>query len=195
MVLELMEWGRESGGGFKSGQYRREDDLLLQSSTALKKPQDLTKQITDMIDTMYAAHGIGLAGVQVGFLKRLFVLDIPDYSNGPQVFINPEIIEFSRDLTEHEEGCLSIPEIRVRIKRPRTVRVRYLDRNLKVQEEVFSELYAVCIQHEIDHLDGILFLQRISKRSVKKVVKNLVEEGYSEAVYGDYPFGEKSYRA
>jgi peptide deformylase len=127
---------------------------------------------------MYAAPGIGLAAIQVGVRKRVIVMDLArgeDASPAPRYFVNPEILWASEDTAPYEEGCLSVPEIYDEIERPARVRVRYLDYNGARIEEEAEGLYAVCIQHEIDHLNGVLFIDHLSRlkraRAVSKVRK------------------------
>lgn len=119
----------------------------------------------DMLETMYDAPGIGLAGPQVGVMKRIFVIDCADKDAAPDpmVLINPEITWESEELNTYEEGCLSIPEIYEEVTRPELVRMSYLDADGKLHEEEFGELYAIAVQHELDHLNGILFIDYISK--------------------------------
>ena len=131
----------------------------------------------DMLETMYAAPGIGLAAVQVGVLRRIVVMDLAREGEPPAPlhFINPEIVWRSEEIAPYEEGCLSIPEVYDEVVRPARVRVRYLDREGRSVEEEAEGLYAVCIQHEVDHLNGVLFIDYLSKlkrsRAVSKVKK------------------------
>jgi peptide deformylase len=130
--------------------------------------------LDDMLETMYAAPGIGLAAVQIGIPQRLVVVDIvrdEDKPRNPMAFINPEIVWASEELREHEEGCLSIPEVFDVVKRPAEVKVRYLDREGCVQEMHCEGLLATCIQHEIDHLNGVLFIDRLSRLKRERVVR------------------------
>jgi peptide deformylase len=126
---------------------------------------DVRRLIDDMFETMYDAPGIGLAAIQVGVPKRIVTADLAkkDEPPAPQVFINPEILEKSEDLSVYEEGCLSIPEVHEDVERPARIRVRYLDRDGKPQEIEAEGLLATCLQHEIDHLNGVLFIDHISK--------------------------------
>jgi len=119
----------------------------------------------DMLETMYEAPGIGLAAVQVGVPERLLVLDVTskDEPDNPQIFINPQILWTSEEQSVYEEGCLSIPGAYAEVERPARVRVSYLDRLGKTQEIVAEGLLATCLQHEIDHLDGILFIDHLSR--------------------------------
>jgi peptide deformylase len=133
--------------------------------------------VEDMIATMYAAPGIGLAAIQIGVPKRVIVMDLakPDETPAPRYFVNPEILWASEETAPYEEGCLSVPEIYDEVERPARVKLRY--RNYQGQEVVEDAegLYAVCIQHEMDHLDGVLFIDHLSRlkreQAVKKVKK------------------------
>jgi peptide deformylase len=132
----------------------------------------------DMLETMYAAPGIGLAAIQIGVPKRVVVMDLvkdEDKPRDPQFFVNPEIISASEETAEYEEGCLSIPEVFENVTRPKTVRIRYLDRNGLIQERDCGGLMATCIQHEIDHLNGILFIDHISRLKRERVVKKFAK--------------------
>lgn len=122
----------------------------------------------DLLETMYAAPGIGLAAPQVGVLIRLLVMDCEKGDNEPEpkILINPEIFWASKEKIPYEEGCLSIPETNALIERPTEVKVRYKDLKGKDREEKFSSLWATCVQHEIDHLDGKLFIDYLG--SVKR---------------------------
>jgi peptide deformylase len=138
---------------------------------------DLRALMDDMLETMYAAPGIGLAAIQVGVPKRVIVMDLArkDEPPAPRYFVNPEILWASEEIKPWEEGCLSVPEIYDEVERPAKVRVRYLDYHGKLVEEDADELYAVCIQHELDHLNGVLFIDHLSRlkrqRAVSKVKK------------------------
>jgi peptide deformylase len=131
----------------------------------------------DMLETMYAAPGIGLAAVQVGVPKRVIVMDLSRDENAkePRFFVNPEIVWSSEETAPYEEGCLSVPEIYDQVERPARVRLRYLDYKGQPVEEEADGLYAVCIQHEMDHLEGVLFIDHLSRlkreRAVAKVKK------------------------
>jgi peptide deformylase len=126
---------------------------------------------------MYAAPGIGLAAVQIGVPKRVIVMDLSGQSDEkqPRYFVNPEILWSSDETAPYEEGCLSIPEYYDEVQRPSKVRIRYLDYNGEQIEEEADGLYAVCIQHEMDHLQGVLFIDHLSRlkreQAVKKVKK------------------------
>ena len=135
----------------------------------------------DMLETMYAAPGLGLAAPQVGISRRVVVIDVSekDDEKHPFVMINPEIVRRSETLNVHEEGCLSIPDVRVEIERPAEVVVKFLDRDGKVQEVQADDLFATCIQHEIDHLDGkmlIDYMSRLKRDMVVRRFKKLARE-------------------
>jgi peptide deformylase len=154
------------------------DPLLKQRSEPVATlDAGLKTLITDMFDTMYDAPGIGLAAVQVGVAKRIITMDLagPDEEKTPMVLINPEIIWASEETKPWNEGCLSIPEYYEDVERPDSVRVQYtgIDGNSHVMEA--EGLLAVCVQHEVDHLNGVLFIDYLSKlkrdRCVKKFSK------------------------
>jgi peptide deformylase len=136
----------------------------------------------DMLETMYDAPGIGLAAIQVGVPKRVIVMDLSrgEDAKEPRYFINPEILWASEETQGYEEGCLSVPEIYDEVERPAKVRIRYLGYDGKQVEEDAEGLYAVCIQHEMDHLEGVLFLDHLSRlkrdRAVAKVRKAARDE-------------------
>jgi peptide deformylase len=131
--------------------------------------------IDDMLETMYAANGIGLAATQVNVHKRVLVTDVSEGRDQPRAFINPEIL--SRDGTEvSQEGCLSVPGYFDEVERAERIRVRALDRDGKVVEEDLDGLLAVCLQHEIDHLDGKLFVDYLSDMKRQRVRKKLEKE-------------------
>lgn len=147
----------------------------------------IRKLAADMFETMYHEKGIGLAAVQVGVLKRLLVADVTwrdDGGPGKQyVIINPEIVQGDEKLHTYKEGCLSFPDQFADVVRPETVRVRFLDLNGNQQEETFTGLLATCVQHEIDHLNGVVFVDHISslKRDmIMRKLKKLKKAGYFE---------------
>jgi peptide deformylase len=125
-------------------------------------------QVKNMFETMYDAPGIGLAATQVDFHQRVIVIDISDEQNQPLCLINPEILEKSGEI-ESEEGCLSVPHYFENVKRANDIKVRALNQNAEEFEMEASEILAVCIQHEIDHLNGILFVDYISKLKRKRL--------------------------
>ena len=138
---------------------------------------EVRQLMDDMLETMYAAPGIGLAAPQVGALKRVIVLDIDreETKSGPLFMANPEIVEASDEDVIYEEGCLSVPDHYSDVARPEKVRVRYLDRDGKQQELACEGLLATCVQHEIDHLDGILFIDHISSLKRNMILRKLLK--------------------
>lgn len=136
--------------------------------------------IDDMFETMYDAPGIGLAAIQVGVPKRLLVMDLQEKNEEtgatirePRVFINPEILQTSEEMSVYNEGCLSVPDQYADVERPKTVRARWLDREGKRHEQDLGEMLATCLQHEMDHLEGILFIDHLSKLKRDMVLKKL----------------------
>jgi peptide deformylase len=127
----------------------------------------------DMFDTMYDAPGIGLAAPQIGVMKRIVVMDLakPEDTPEPIVMINPEILEMSEDIVSTEEGCLSIPELYYEVERPAEVTVRYTDLDGKTVERHATDKLAICMQHEIDHLDGVLYIDYLSRLKRDRVIK------------------------
>ena len=155
------------------------DPILKKISQPVERVDDELRGLADdMIATMYDAPGIGLAAVQIGVLRRLLVVDIAkeDEPRSPQVFINPEIIWNSEELSEYEEGCLSIPEVFDNIQRPAEVRVSYLDRDGKPHETRYDGLMATVLQHEIDHLNGILFIDYLSRLKRGTIVRKFTKQ-------------------
>ncbi len=136
---------------------------------------ELRALIDDMFETMYAAPGIGLAATQVDVHRRLLVADVSADKEDPHVFINPEILE-KDGVTVTEEGCLSVPGYFEEVKRAEHIRVRYLDRDGRECEDEFEGLLAVCVQHEIDHLDGKLFVDYLSEAKRSRIRKKLEKE-------------------
>lgn len=154
---------------------------------------NLHELINNMFETMYNADGVGLAGPQVGLEDRIFVVDLapladdehPEFKDFKKVFINAHITERSGDMEQVEEGCLSIPGIHEKVSREGTIRIKYLDENLQPHDEEYSGYMARVIQHEYDHLDGIMFVDRISplrKRMVKSKLTNM-EKGKVSCEY------------
>jgi peptide deformylase len=157
-------------------------DILIHPDPRLKKLCEPIAQITpdiaqlaqDMLETMYAAPGVGLAAPQVGVCKRLFVMDcIKDGPPEPMVLINPEILWQSDSLNEYEEGCLSIPDHYYPISRPESVRVTWIDLDNNRQEQEFSGLWATCAQHEIDHLNGRLFIDNLGPLKRQMITRKM----------------------
>ncbi len=167
--------------------------LLKKISAPVEKIDESLRQLMkDMVQTMYSESGVGLAAVQVGVLKRILVIDV-DYkiedhdhhhhhgecggvhvtNTNPRFFVNPEIIEFSKENNSYNEGCLSFPGARSEVVRPQKVKVKYLDFHGKEQIEEMSGLLAICIQHEIDHLNGITFVDHISKLKREMILNKM----------------------
>jgi peptide deformylase len=159
------------------------DPVLRQISRPVEQvDDDLRKLIDDMFDTMYAAPGIGLAAVQVGVPKRLLVIDLhePEEEGGepvrdPRVFINPEILETSATTKPYQEGCLSVPDQYAEVLRPERIRARWLDRDGNAHDEWLEGLLAICLQHEIDHLNGILFIDHLSRLKREMILTKLLK--------------------
>jgi peptide deformylase len=132
--------------------------------------------IDDMFETMYAAPGIGLAATQVNVHQRVLVIDLSEDQSEPRIFINPEITVLDPDLNEYDEGCLSVPGYYETVNRPRKIEVRALDRQGEVFTEVLDGLLATCLQHEIDHLNGKLFVDYLSPLKRQRIRKKLEKE-------------------
>ena len=152
--------------------------LKQKSRPVAKVDDDLRALMDDMLETMYAAPGIGLAAIQIGEPKRVIVMDLGQREGGerePRYFVNPQIVWASEEMAPYEEGCLSVPDIYDEIERPAQVKLKYLDYDGKQREELAEGLFAVCIQHEMDHLEGVLFIDHLSRlkrnRAVDKVRK------------------------
>ena len=154
------------------------DPFLRQKSHDVDKVDDETRKLmNDMLETMYAAPGIGLAAIQIGVPKRIIVIDISkEIEKKPLYFINPKIILTSDDNSTYEEGCLSVPGQFAEIDRPDKCHINYLDYNGKKQELKAKGLLATCIQHEMDHLEGILFIDYLSKLKKSFIVKKLSKQ-------------------
>jgi peptide deformylase len=160
------------------------DPLLRKASAPVERVDDELRALADdMLETMYAAPGVGLAAVQVGVLRRLIVLDTAgkEEEPNPLVLINPEILTLGSEMRLHEEGCLSIPDVRVEIERPSTLTVRYLDRDGKTQELSAEGLLATAIQHEIDHLNGKLIIDYLSKLKRDIIIRKFKKQAKAEA--------------
>ena len=155
--------------------------LRLVSKPIEKVTPEIRKLADDMLETMYDAPGIGHAGIQIAQPVRIITMDLAkrdeegETQPRPRVFINPEILSASEDMSVYEEGCLSIPEYYEEVERPARVRVRFTDLDGKVQEEDAAGLYATCIQHEIDHLNGVLFVDYLSKLKRDRVMKKFTK--------------------
>jgi peptide deformylase len=154
------------------------DKRLRQVSAPVKKIDDGVRTLVEeMFETMYDAPGIGLAAIQIGAPKRVVTMDLAkkDEPKAPQVFINPEILWVSEDKATYEEGCLSIPEYYGDVERPAQVKVKYLDLEGEPQEIEANGLLATCLQHEIDHLNGVLFIDHMSKLKRDRVLKKFTK--------------------
>ena len=152
------------------------DERLRTVAKPVERVDDkLRKVIDDMFETMYDAPGIGLAATQVNFHQRLIVIDVSEENNQPLVFINPEILE-KEGTEEMDEGCLSVPGVYEKVQRAERVRVRALDRDGKSFEMEVDGLLAVCIQHEIDHLDGKVFVDYLSPLKQARIDKKLQKQ-------------------
>jgi peptide deformylase len=151
--------------------------LRLVSKPVAQVDAEVKALVEDMFETMYDAPGIGLAAIQVGVPKRIVTMDLSkkDEDKEQRVFINPQILWSSDDTIEHEEGCLSIPEYYEDVERPAEVRVKYLGLDGKEHELEAKGLLARCIQHEVDHLNGVLFIDHISKLKRDRVVKKFAK--------------------
>ena len=143
---------------------------------------DLVHLIDDMLETMYDAPGIGLAAIQVGVPKRLLVIDLqePEEEDGdpvrrPMIFINPQILEGSTELSVYNEGCLSVPDQYAEVERPASIRASWMDRDGRIREERIDGMLAICLQHEMDHLEGVLFIDHLSRLKREMVLKKLVK--------------------
>lgn len=165
--------------------YETPDPVLRQISSPVEEITDeLRTLIDDMFATMYAAPGIGLAAIQVGVPKRLLVIDLQEPESDeegaepvkdPRVFVNPEILETSEVTVPYQEGCLSVPDQYAEVLRPDRVRARWQERDGTVREEWIDGLLAVCLQHEIDHLNGVLFIDHLSRLKRDMIMKKLVK--------------------
>jgi peptide deformylase len=166
--------------------YETPDPVLRQISRPVETFDDELKMlVADMFETMYAAPGIGLAAVQVGVPIRLLVIDLQEPENPddpesrpvrqPRVFVNPEILWHSDDEVPYTEGCLSVPEQYAEVLRPDRIRAKWQDADGKVYEEEIDGLLAVCLQHEMDHLNGVLFIDHLSRLKRDMVLKKLAK--------------------
>ena len=154
------------------------DPILREKSETLEKVDDeLRALLDDMLETMYAAPGIGLAAVQIGILKRLIVIDISKEkeNKNPLFLINPEIVSRSKKTSIYEEGCLSLPGHFAEIERPTECEIKFIDYYGKEKELRANGLLSTCIQHEVDHLNGILFVDYLSKLKKDMIVKKLIK--------------------
>ena len=155
------------------------DPILRKKCEPLEKVDTDTKKLMDdMLETMYAAPGIGLAAIQVGILKRLIVIDISkdEEKKSPIFLINPSIVHQSKNTSVYEEGCLSLPGQFAEIERPAECTVRFINYDGKEKELKTDGLLATCVQHEIDHLNGVLFIDYLSKLKKDMIIKKLVKK-------------------
>jgi peptide deformylase len=151
--------------------------LRLASKPIKAIDREIRALVEDMFETMYHAPGIGLAAIQVGVPERVFIMDLSkkEEPQEPRIFVNPQILWKSEETATYEEGCLSIPEFYEDVERPAQVRVRYLDLNGKEQELDANGLLATCVQHEIDHLNGVLFIDHISRLKRSRILKKFTK--------------------
>jgi peptide deformylase len=157
--------------------------LRLVSAPVTTVDDGMRRLVEDMFETMYDAPGIGLAAIQIGEPQRVVTIDLAkdDQPKEPRVFINPEVTVRSEEKTTREEGCLSIPEYYEEVERPTRVTVRYMDLEGKTQEIEVEGLLATCLQHEIDHLNGVLFIDYLSKLKRSMVIKRFTKAAKREA--------------
>jgi peptide deformylase len=168
------------------------DPLLRKMSARVERvDDDLRRLADDMLETMYDAPGVGLAAVQVGIPRRLIVVDASakEEERHPLVLINPEILALGAEMRLHEEGCLSIPDVRVEIERPGSLRVRFLDREGKPRELEAEGLLATAIQHEIDHLNGRLIIDFLSRLKRDIIVRKFKKQARTGSDKGADPAG------
>ncbi len=161
------------------------DPLLRQASKSIEGvATDVQRLADDMLDTMYDAPGISLAAIQIGVPRRLLVIDIAREGEDkqPRVFINPEIVASSDERSVYEEGCLSIPDYYAEVERPAKVTVKHLDRDGKEHLIEADGLLATCLQHEIDHLNGVLFIDHISRLKREMVIKKFTKAAKTKAL-------------
>lgn len=157
------------------------DPRLRAKSTPVETVDDSVRAlIADMFETMYDAPGIGLAAIQVNVPKRLLVMDLQEQEDAegkpvrnPRVFINPELYDPSEEISVYSEGCLSVPEQFAEVERPATIHARWTDENGEAHDEKLEGLLATCLQHEMDHLDGILFIDHLSRLKREMLLKKL----------------------
>ncbi len=168
------------------------DPLLRSPSAPVERVDDeLRALMDDMLETMYDAPGIGLAAVQVGVPRQLIIMDVKyrqadeeggEVAKEPIVMVNPQIVTRGDEMHLHEEGCLSIPEFYAEIERPSTITVRYIDRDGKSRERQCEDVLATVVQHEVDHLNGKLFIDYLSRLKRDRVIKKFVKLAKGEVV-------------
>ncbi|MBN9568855.1 MAG: peptide deformylase [Alphaproteobacteria bacterium] len=154
------------------------DPRLKTVSEAVDRVNDSIRKLADdMVDSMYAADGIGLAAIQIGVPKRMLVMDLDQKDGGrnPRLFINPKVVWASEEMAKMEEGCLSVPEVWEDVERPARITAEYLDRDGALQTLEADGLLATCLQHEIDHLNGVLFIDHISRLKRGIVMRKLTK--------------------
>ncbi len=161
------------------------DPILRKKAKPIERVDaDLRRLVDDMLATMYDAPGIGLAAPQIGILRRLIVMD-PAKDEAPKtpvIMVNPEILERSEELRVHDEGCLSIPDFTAEIERPAKTRVSFLDRAGKKQEIELEGIWSTLVQHEIDHLNGVLFIDYMSRLKRDRIVKKFTKAKRADAL-------------
>ena len=161
------------------------DPLLRKQAKPIERVDDeLRRLMDDMLATMYDAPGIGLAAPQIGISRRLIVMDPAkeEAPKSPLIMVNPEIIERSEEMRIHEEGCLSIPDFTAEIERPAKTRVAFLDRAGRKQEQELEGIWSTLVQHEIDHLNGVLFIDYLSRLKRDMVVRKFTKQKRAEAL-------------
>ena len=161
--------------------YKLGDKVLRQNAKRISKVDNSIRKLTkEMLQSMYAAKGIGLAAPQIGINKELLVIDVnfEDSAADPLILINPEITDYGTTLNSYEEGCLSIPGVYLNVVRPSTIKLRFRDEMGRPRKMKADGLLARCIQHEMDHLNGILFVDRVTSK--EDLSKELIKEGFDE---------------
>jgi peptide deformylase len=163
--------------------------LRLVCEPVAKIDSEVVTLVDDMLETMYDAPGIGLAAIQIAVPKRVVVMDVAkkDDPPRPMCLVNPEIVWSSDDKNVHEEGCLSIPEYYEEVERPSRVRVRFLDRDGQPVEMEADGLLATCIQHEIDHLNGVLFIDHLSRLKRERAIKKFTKAAKRDGAFDEKP--------
>lgn len=177
-----------------------DDPVLRRKADSIEKDSDeLQNLIVDMFETMYNAHGVGLAAPQIGESLRLFVVDADVMAEddhrattyGPMVFINPGLHEVKCEKIEMEEGCLSIPDIREKVLRPEKIRIKFLDRDFQPKDMVFSDWMARVVQHEYDHIEGVLFIDYVGSFR-KRLLKTKLDQINTGDLESEYPLALKN---
>jgi peptide deformylase len=161
------------------------EPVLRKEAALIERVDDeLRRLMEDMLATMYDAPGIGLAAPQIGISRRLIVMDPAkdDQPKTPIIMVNPKILERSDEMRMHEEGCLSIPEVTAEVERPAKTRVAFLDHEGKPQEAELEGIWSTLVQHEIDHLNGVLFIDYLSRLKRDMIVKKFTKQKKAEAL-------------